>query len=62
MHSDAYELISFKLGKRLVMNKLFIFISVNDLDFHSRSQAYETARTCAIILILRDVKVTILKL
>ena len=37
LHSDAYELISFKGGMTVDMNKQFD-TSLNDLDFHSKSQ------------------------
>ena len=47
-HWDTYELISFKLGLMLEMTICLHFgISVNDLDFHPRSQSCKIARTCA---------------
>ena len=49
MHSVVYERISSTLG---VMLDLFKPYSVfNGLDLQSRSQTYERARTCAIILL-----------
>ena len=41
LRSDIYRPISFKLGFMITTTKLYILISLDYLDLHSRSQLYE---------------------
>ena len=54
VHLDADEVISFKFGVMIDMTAFLCqFI---DLDLHSRSQDYEKARTCNVILLKGGMK------
>ena len=50
MHSDVYQLILFELGIMIEGIELYVLSLVNDLDFHSRSQGCEKAKTSAPIV------------
>ena len=54
MHSDAHEPVSFNIGitdmvKPYVLKT--VWNSLNDFDPYSKSQGYEKARTCTVILL-----------
>ena len=50
MHSDVYESVCFKLGMVIDTFVLCILIRLVDLDFDSRSQEWEKAKSTAPII------------
>ena len=49
-------MISFKLSLMIDTTKLYISTSVLMTDLHSRSQGYEKARICSVILLRSGMK------
>ena len=45
MYSDISSLISFRRGSMIETTKLYILISLDDLDLCSRSQLYQKSKT-----------------